>query len=113
MKQLVALEPYKGKPLQGYSGHEVQVMGQRVVEVEYGHQKRQLPLLIVGGNQKPALFGRNWLQSIQLDWAELHQVREKASSMVSRFPTVFNKEVGIIKGYKAIIRLRQGTKPYL
>ena len=110
--ETAALEPYKGKKLQGYSGHEVQVIGQAQVDVGYGHQKHQLPLLVVAGNQRPPLFGRNWLQSIQLNWAALHQLRENtSSSIVTRFSAVFNKDVGTIKGYKAVIRLRQGTKP--
>ena len=48
--ETVALELYKGKPLQGYSGHELQVIGQAKVEVEYGHQRYQLLLLVVAGN---------------------------------------------------------------
>ena len=40
--ETVALELYKGKPLQGYSGYEVQVIGQAKVEVEYGNQRYQL-----------------------------------------------------------------------
>ena len=103
---------YQGKPLQGYAGHEVQVIGQVEVDVEYGHQKKQLPLILVAGNERPPLFGRKWMQVIQLDWAKLHQIREKAAaSIVSWFPAVFNAEVGKIKGYKAVIRLREGTKP--
>ena len=66
----------------------------------------------MAGNERPPLFGRDWMQGIQLDWAGLHQIREKVSaSIISWFPAVFSKEVGKIKGYKAIIRLRQGTKP--
>ena len=68
--------------------------------------------LLVAGNERPPLFGCNWMQVIQLDWAKLHQIREKAAaSIVSRFPVVYNAEVGKIKGYKAVIRLREGTKP--
>ena len=73
--ETVALELYKGKPLQGYSGYEVQVIGQAKVEVEYGNQRYQLPLLVVAETQRPPpLFGRNWLQSIHLDWTALHQL---------------------------------------
>ena len=82
------------------------------MDIEYGHQKKRLPLLIVAGNERPPLFGRDWIQGIQLDWAGLHQIREKVSaSIISRFLAVFSKEVGKIKGYKAIICQRQGTKP--
>lgn len=114
------LEPYEGRPLQGYSGHELQVVGQARVNVEYGQQKKQLPLLIVAGNQRPALFGRDWMQSVQLDWARLHQIRQGTSAnVISKFPTVFHKTVGTIKGYKAVIGLQGshsaevGSKAYL
>ena len=107
-----SLESYKGKPLQGYARHEVQVIGQVSVDIaiEYGHQKKRLPLLIVAGNERSSLFGQDWMQGIQLDWAGLHQIREKVSSVGSR-QCLLSKEVGKIKGYKTIIHLRQGTKP--
>ena len=106
------LEPYTGKPLHGYSGHEVQVVGQVMVNVEYGNQRRELPLLIVTGQQRPSLFGRDWLHSIQIEWTEVHQIRRgQEADIVNRFPLVFQKGVGTIKGYKADIRLKEGAKP--
>ena len=44
------VKPYQDKPLRGYSGHEVRVVGQVDVNVEYERQLVQLPLLIVEGN---------------------------------------------------------------
>ena len=41
------VEPYQGKLLRGYSGHEVKVVGQADVNVDYEGQQVQLPLLIV------------------------------------------------------------------
>ena len=106
------LNPYKGKPLHGYSGHEVQVIGQVEVDVEYGNQRKKLPLLIVAGQQRPPLFGRDWLHNIRLDWMKLHQIRMGLSTdIANRFPAVFQKSVGTIRGYKADIRLKQGAKP--
>ena len=103
------LESYEGRPLQGYSGHELQVVGQARVEVEYAQQKKQLPLLIVAGDQRPPLCGCDWMQSIQLDWGRLHQIWQ--GTYISKFPSVFIKTIGTIKGYKAVIRLKQGAKP--
>ena len=37
----------------GYSGHEVQVIGQITVDVENGSQKKGLSLFIVTGEQRP------------------------------------------------------------
>ena len=42
--------------MQEYCGHEVQVMGQAKVEVEYGLQRNQLPLFVVVENLTPPLF---------------------------------------------------------
>ena len=47
------LRPYEGKPLRGYSGHEVHAIGQVTVDVEYGSQRKELPLLIVAEEQRP------------------------------------------------------------
>ena len=60
------VKPYRGKPLRGYSGHEVKVVGQADVTVEYERQQVQLPLLIVEGEHKPALFGCDWLAAVKL-----------------------------------------------
>ena len=44
-----SVKPYNGGPLQGHSGHEVKVVGKVDVDIEYGAQQVQLPLLIVEG----------------------------------------------------------------
>ena len=63
-----------------------------------GHQRSQLPLLVVAGNQRPSLFGHTWLLSIQLHWVVLHHLQENAlSSIISLFPAVFNKDVDTMK----------------
>ena len=105
--------PYQGKPLRGYSGHEVEVVGQVEVNVEYQGHQVQLPLLIVEGEHKPALFGRNWLTAVKLDWNMLHQLHSDtaATRIVNKFPSVFQKEVGCIRGYTATIRLKENMKP--
>ena len=58
-----ALEPYRGKPLQGYAGHEVQVIGQVQVDITYGHQRKLLSLLIVARKERPPLFGHDSLDA--------------------------------------------------
>lgn len=105
------LKLYTGKPLHGYSSHEVQVVGQVMVNVEYGNQRRELPLLIVTGQQRPPLFGCDWLHSIQIDWTEVKQIwKGQTANIMKKFPLVFQKGVGTIKGYKADIRLKEGAK---
>ena len=75
-----------------------------MVNVEYGSQKTELPLLIVRGQQRPPLLGRDWLHSIQIDWKETYQIRKaRETDIMKRFPLVFQKGVGAIRGYRADI----------
>ena len=95
-----------------YSGHEVKVVGQVDVNVEYEGQQVQLPLIIVEGDHKPALFGHDWLTAVKLEWNMLHELRSDTSAarIVSTFPDVFQKDVGCIRGYTATIRLKENVK---
>ena len=87
------LESYEGRPLQGYSGNELQVVGQARVDVEYAQQKKQLPLFIVAGDQRPP--GQGYIKS-----------------GISKFPSVFSKTIGTIKGYKLTFYYRK-TRRYV
>ena len=53
--------------LKTYSGELLKVLGQAQVKVTYKAQEVTAPLIAVAG-EGPTLFGRNWLQIIQLDW---------------------------------------------
>ena len=44
-----------------HCGEGIQVLGQRVVRVEYSGLQHSLPLVVVGGDG-PTLLGRNWLE---------------------------------------------------
>ena len=62
-----------------YSNVWLKTLGQTTVSVNYNGQEAELPLIVVNGNG-PSLFGRNWLQAIQLDWASLKVTRVEALS---------------------------------
>ena len=66
MRTCQAIATYQGKPLQGYSGQKLKVVGQADVNVEYEGQQVQLQLLIVEGEHKPTLFGHDWLTVVKL-----------------------------------------------
>ena len=53
--------------LKMYTGQVVPVVDQIDVEVQYGHQQERLPLVVVCGRGS-LLFGRNWLETIRLNW---------------------------------------------
>jgi hypothetical protein len=48
----------------------VTVLGEAMFEVQYQEQVKSLLLVVVQGSG-PALFGRNWLNTIRLNW---HQI---------------------------------------
>ncbi len=51
-------------------------MGELQVNVSYGDQRAQLPLIVVDGNG-PNLMGRNWLKHIQLNWQHIYSHCQK------------------------------------
>jgi len=59
--------------LKTYTDQTMKVVGQINVHVKYGTQSAPLVLVVVTGNG-PSLFGRNWLEYIQLDWKQIATV---------------------------------------
>ena len=49
-----------------YSGQSLTILGIMKIKITYKSQQFILPIVVVNG-QGPALLGRDWLQSIQLD----------------------------------------------
>ena len=71
-----------------------------------------LPLIVVDEDDPP-LPGRNWLEQLKLHWRNIFHVRkaDTLSDFLSRHKMVFYKGRGIIKGFKADIKLQDGAKP--
>ena len=65
--------------LSSYSGDPVPVVGEIMVPVSYGSASECLQLLVVQSN-KTALFGRDWLQRIKLNWQEIFSVEPPAEN---------------------------------
>lgn len=92
---------YGGSPLRGYSGQQLQVKGQKDVQVLYGRQLRKLPIVVIGDHKRPALLGRDWLSHLKLDWAQLHRLQADpleqmlAKYMQSSFPKRNRHHCGI------------------
>ena len=66
--------------LSTYTGETVHPLGEAFVNVEYSGSQYSLPLLIVREGSC-ALFGRNWLVDVKLDWKNLPgQIQECCES---------------------------------
>ena len=55
------------------------MLGQLQVEVSVHGKEANLPLIVVEGSGTP-LFGRNWLEQINLNWAEIAKINEVESA---------------------------------
>ena len=79
-------------------------------------KEAHLPLLVVKGSGPP-LFGRNWLESIQLNWAEIAKVngivaRPKGlQTLLAKYQDVFREELGQCKEIKAHLHVKPNTMP--
>ncbi len=103
----LAVSPIK---LKTYTGHQLKVLGQLLVQVQYGDQTRQLPLLVVSGNG-PALFGRNWLGEIRLDWGIIKVVRSTLDDLLNEYAEVFGSGLGTLRGIQAKLELKPNARP--
>lgn len=97
-----------------YTGEKIEVIGAIDVDVEYKNQKTKLNLLVVKGSG-PSLLGRDWLQYIQLDWAQLNKVQtehaSKLEKLLNAHTALFTPGLGKIEGVKAKLYLKKNAKP--
>ena len=102
--------------LQTYTGHSLPVLGTIDVDVSYKHQTAKLPLVVVEGNG-PSLFGRDWLQHINLDWKSLNMVQSQPTdpptltAVLNRHKVIFSDELGVIRGTSAKLYVDPQTRP--
>ena len=63
----------------------------------------------------PSLLGRDWLQYIQLDWAQLNKVQtehaSKLEKLLNAHTALFTPGLGKIEGVKAKLYLKKNAKP--
>ncbi len=90
--------------------------------------------MIVAQGENVALFGRNWMKELRLNWNEVFGIMRDSSSAYSsattdrpftppeglspqmkaileKYHRVFDGKQGVIKGYKANIRLKPDSQP--
>lgn len=65
----------------------------------------------------PLLFGRSWLQAIQLDWPQIflqgqYSVQaDVVDALKSKYADIFKQELGTVKGIKATLHIKENVKP--
>ena len=106
------LKPTTAK-LKTYTGEHMQVVGSISVEVEHNQQKKQLDLIVVGG-EGPSLMGRDWLRKITLTcWSTLHVASATTSlqDVLNEHSAVFKEELVLVQGTEAKIHVDPEAKP--
>ena len=75
--------------LHTYTGESVTPIGVLYGRVQYGSQEATLPLYVTKGT-RPTLLGREWLQSIQLNWPLMHhETQQGLQDVLNRHTAVF------------------------
>ena len=97
-----------------YSGELIEVLGTISVTVSYKQQTKQLSLLVVP-TEGPALFGRDWLQAIVLEWKQLnrvHNIRSRAlQDILNQYPELFKDGMGTLQDTTVKIHIQQDARP--
>ena len=66
----------------------------------------------MGYSSGPSLFGRNWLESVRLDWHETHSVvRSSLQEVLDRHQPVFQPGLGKMRGFEAKLYVDPMAKP--
>ena len=68
------------------------------MKVIYKIKEVGAPLVVVAG-ERPTLFGRNWLQLIQLDWNGIQYVTTAIDKLLQKHEVIFKDELRTMKRY--------------
>ena len=113
--------------LRNDSGEKVPILGKISVPVKYSSNVEKVLDLVVVQGKRPALFGRDWLSQIRLDWESIFKVTEHVGNRYSvpkseAFPPELNtlleknkclfSNLGSgIKGFSGTLTLKPDVKP--
>ena len=103
--------------LRTYTREVITVLGCIEVEVHYEGQQERLRLLVVANNG-PALFGRDWLNKITLNWKVLNFISRTPSTpartladVLDHHEAVFADGLGTVRGVTAKIHVEPRASP--
>ena len=113
MGDSVTIEDCSDISLRTYMGEVLPLVGKVTVSVAYKSQVVSLPLLIVKG-EGAALFGRNWLEHIRLDWSAIHSLSSNSDglhNLLQKHQQLFRDELGTLQGVEAVIHVPPHAQP--
>ena len=73
-------------------------------------------MVTVVDGEGPTLFGRKWLEQIQLDWKKIgvmssQEISNKVQSFCNTYPEVFEEGLGKIHPFTADIKIDEAATP--
>ena len=104
-----------GCVLNTYTQSKIPLLGSCDVVVSHNGQQETLPLLVVKGDGAN-LLGRDWLQSLKLDWSQIFSVNSlpvesAALRMSQRHPLLFAQGLGELTEHKVSVAVEANAKP--
>ena len=106
--------------LKTYTEQKITPEEEMKCNVKFKGQEKELTLQVVE-TPGPALFGRDWLSKIQLDWGEIKALKlsqtpegvmqQKVDQLLQQYETVFSEIEGTLKGHKADLKVEKGCQP--
>nr|XP_055076811.1 uncharacterized protein K02A2.6-like [Misgurnus anguillicaudatus] len=106
--------------LKTYTGEPIIPLGIMPVTVKYNDQQSELDLYIVP-TDGPALWGRDWLRKMQLDWKSIKSLqitvpeslctKKKLEEVLAGAAAVFQSGIGTLKHIKGKITLNKDAVP--
>ena len=99
--------------LRTYTGETMKVLGELPVRVQYDQQgPMELELVVVQGHG-PALFARNWLKHICLNWKNIGAILydEDLTRILSKHDELFSDELGTIHPFSVKLSLVSNATP--
>ena len=93
-----------------YTGETVHVYGEALLSVSYEDQRVKLPILVIKG-EGPPLIGRNWLNSLKLNWRNLFSLNTPVNSLVTQYNEVFGPDGGGVKDLEVKIHVSNNDCP--
>ena len=97
--------------LKTYSRERIKTVRKDKVTVRYNTQSWDADLLVVQ-EDGPSLLGQDWIQLQHLDLQTVHLVQhDKLKTLLSKYSSVFQEGLGLLKGLKAKIYVEQDARP--
>ena len=124
-EQCGSFELGKAPKLQTYTGEPIPTLGRGTVYLQAENAQdtaQMLDVIVVKSGSIANLLGRNAIEKLHVDLATfvkgdsasmnvIHSMEDEVSSICSDYSDVFQKGLGLLKGYQASLCLKEGTAP--